>query len=122
MAQVRPATAVPRSYPIFVEVGYKLPHRGAVRTGRGLTESMSSTCIRFVAPDELPTDTPIDLSIEWPALLNEKVGLRLCVKGRIIERRGGWVAVAVIRYEFRTKASATVTQVEASSSVVVCIS
>jgi len=97
--------AFPRSYPIFVEVEYGLPDLASGRTGNGWTESLSSKNIEFIAADPLPADQPIDLSIAWPALLNGKVGLRLCIRGRITKSRDHYVSVKIERYEFRTKAS-----------------
>jgi hypothetical protein len=99
------AASVPRSYPIFVEVEYELTHLGSAKTGHGWTESLSSRNIEFIAAGPLPPDHRVDLSIAWPALLNGKVGLRLCIRGRITKSRDHYVSVKIERYEFRTKAS-----------------
>ena len=101
----RPTRAAPRLYPIVVEVGYKLERRGLARTGRGWTAGMSSTTINFLAAEPLPQDNRIDLSIAWPALLNGKVALRLCIQGRIVQSRGEWVSVEILKYEFHTESS-----------------
>src|SRR5579871_1959744 len=95
MAQAHPVTAA-RSYPISVEVAYKLEHQRTLRTGSGWTQNMSSTHIEFFAAEALPRDSRIDLSITWPVLLNGKVGLRLCIQGKIIESRGTCTAAADI--------------------------
>ena len=100
------AAALPRSYPILLEVEYKLTDAVKLRAGRGWTASMSGTTIDLIALEELLEDSRIDLLISWPVLLNGRVGLRLWIQGRIIESSGYRVSVKIIRHEFRTKAAA----------------
>ena len=92
------------AYPIVVGVEYKLAVDGRpVRIGRGRTVMLSSTLITFITAEPLPRGRRIDLVMEWPALLNGKVGLRLCIKGRVVESKANYATVEIIRYEFRTR-------------------
>ena len=96
---------IPRAYPIVLKVDYKLPH-GAM-SGHGWTASLSSKIVEFIAAEPLPLHSQINLSIAWPALLNEKVALRLCIQGQVIKSGDNCVLVQMQRYEFRTKASSS---------------
>ena len=86
-------------YPVSLQVVYKLNGR----TGGARTLSMSSAVVRLARGELLPTRQQIELSIEWPVFLNGKVGLRLCIKGNIIESSSDCTSVEILRYEFRTK-------------------
>src|SRR5690349_16655747 len=98
------AIADRRSYPIVIGVEYKLAVDGRpMKTGRGWTASLSSAVITFDTTERLPPGTRIDLSIAWPALLDNRVGLRLCIKGSILESQSNRVTVEILRYEFRTR-------------------
>jgi hypothetical protein len=91
-------------YPIQVEVEYRLVSRGlTIKTGRGRTLRISTTHVLFESQDRLPAGVPIELSIAWPALLNNEVGLQLCVMGRTAPTRENCTAVIVERHAFRTR-------------------
>lgn len=93
-----------QSYPIVVEVEYKLvPNGGFARSGHGWTTSLSSKIIQFAPEKPLPSGRRVDLSIAWPALLNYNVPLRSHITGSIVKSRTACVTVEILRYEFRTR-------------------
>jgi PilZ domain-containing protein len=47
---------------------------------------------------------PIEVLIDWPVLLEERLTIRLVVFGRVIRSNGSGTAVGIIRYEFRVRA------------------
>jgi hypothetical protein len=65
--------------------------------------NLSSCGVLFEAQDPLPLGKRIELSIAWPARLDENAGLTLRVIGRIVRTEENLVSVAFSHYEFRTR-------------------
>jgi len=92
-----------RRYPIDVELEYKLLQRGhAVAAGRGRTINASSHAILFEAQHRLPPGREIELTLAWPARLDQEIPLKLCVTGLTVRAEGACTAVRIERYTFRT--------------------
>jgi hypothetical protein len=92
----KPATS---EYAIQLKLEYRVSHPSFSATGIGWTVSLSSRYIRFRAERLLPPGLDIEVRIQWPAILNNSVGLTLRVKGQTID--DGHTSVIVIsRYEF----------------------
>ncbi len=88
-----------------VELEYKLlDGKKVLKTGVGRTLNLSSSGILFESQEALPTGTSIRLAIEWPARLDNRVGLTLCVMGRTVRSAGTCTAVEILSHEFRTRA------------------
>jgi hypothetical protein len=47
----------------------------------------------------------LELSISWPAQLNNKCALKLVARGRVVRFEDGRVAFEIQQYEFRTLSS-----------------
>jgi hypothetical protein len=91
-------------FPVAVAIDYKTLGDGRpVTVGSGRTVTMSSTLIRFVPIEPLPTAEEIELFIDWPVALHGRVGLRLCVRGSIVEGQPDVVNVKIGSYVFRTR-------------------
>ena len=91
-------------YPVNVASEYKVVLRDrTVLAGIGHTVNMSSRGILLDTAHCLPSGVRIDLSIAWPALLNDVAPLKLEVAGKTIRTQGGRAAVVIRRYEFRTR-------------------
>ena len=87
-----------RDYPVVADVEFRLSGDGSsVRRGR--TIELSSADVVFESSESLPVGQPIELSISWPVDFNDRVGLRLCVTGRIVEGQSRRVP----RFELRTR-------------------
>jgi PilZ domain len=91
-------------FPIEREVRYKtLSQRSEVIQGSGKTLNISSSGVLFTADHELPVGTRLEVSISWPAQLNEKCLLNLVARGRVTRQDGGNLALQIQQYEFRTQ-------------------
>jgi hypothetical protein len=65
---------------------------------------MSSGGLAFRADQALKTGSFIEVSISWPALLDDSCPMRLVVFGRLLRSENGICACSVNKYEFRTQA------------------
>ena len=65
--------------------------------------NISSSGVLFTADHELPIGTRLEVSISWPAQLNEKCLLNLVARGRITRQDAGNLALQIQQYEFRTQ-------------------
>jgi c-di-GMP-binding flagellar brake protein YcgR len=89
------------------EVRYKLlNHRGAEETGDGRTVNISSSGVLFTTETRLPTGRRVELSISWPAKLDDRCGLQLMARGRVVRFENGLAAVEIQQHEFRTQSAA----------------
>lgn len=85
------------------ELRYKLlDHEKIVVAGEGETVDMSSGGIAFRTDADLTAGNYIELSISWPALLDDNCPMRLVVYGKVVRRSDGLVASTVEKWEFRT--------------------
>jgi hypothetical protein len=91
-------------FPIQRELRYRLSNkRDAGTEGTGQTLNISSNGVLFRSSDpSLVTGKRIELSISWPAQLDNRCHLKLVARGRISRVSGQEVAVSIQQYEFRT--------------------
>ena len=93
-------------FPIQREVRYRvLSKRAGEDAGEGATVNMSSAGILFTTPKVLLPGRRLELSVSWPAQLNQKCNLKLVARGRIVRYADGVAAMEIQQYEFRTQAS-----------------
>ena len=93
-------------FPIERAVMFKLLGRNASsEAGKGETINMSSTGVLFRTESDLTPGRRIELSISWPAHLNDTCPLKLVAKGRIVRSEAGHAALEIQQYEFRTLGS-----------------
>ena len=93
-------------FPIEREVRYQaLNKRGGEKAGEGRTINISSSGVLFSAEHTLPQGRRIELSISWPAQLDNRTALKLVVRGRVVRTENAAVAVEIQHYEFRTQSS-----------------
>jgi hypothetical protein len=74
-----------------------------VETGSGRTIDLSSSGLSFTADKPLETGQKLDVSIDWPALLDGGVKLQLIVSGVVVRTDGTTTALQIRRHEFRTR-------------------
>lgn len=93
-----------RRYAIEREVKYRLlsGHQIA-ETGSGKTLNISSSGVSFTSEQSLQVGSIVELSVSWPALLNNSCAMKLMVFGRVVRSEGGVCAMTIERYEFRTQ-------------------
>ena len=95
-------------FPIERELRYKtLSQRSETITGIGKTLNISSSGVLFSAHHELAVGTRIEVSISWPAQLNDRCLLNLVARGRVARKEAGHLALQIQQYEFRTQSLGT---------------
>jgi hypothetical protein len=94
-------------FPIEREVRYRvLNKRGGDEAGDGKTINISSSGVLFSSDHVLLPGKRLELSISWPAQLNNKCALKLVARGRVTRFEPGCAAIEILQYEFRTHAPA----------------
>lgn len=109
-----------RQYPLVAQVQYRL-RDNSKRTGYGWTVMLSSAAVLFEAEEALPFGVPIELLIDWPIALDDKVGLRLWIKGAVAGIRVNLITVQVVGYEYRTKSLVSRRQDDASAKTATAV-
>ena len=69
----------------------------------GKTLNISSKGVLFEAGLNLPVGKRVELSIAWPARLNDKCRLKMVAVCRIVRSDGNRVAAQIQKHEFRTQ-------------------
>lgn len=91
-------------FPIEREVRYRLLNkRNAQEEGVGKTINISSTGVLFTTDQLLVAGKRLELSISWPAQLDNKCQLKLVARGRVARLEHGRAAIEIQQYEFRTQ-------------------
>jgi hypothetical protein len=72
-------------------------------TGSGRTIDLSSSGLSFTADRPLLTGQELDVSIDWPVLLNGGTKLQLIIFGLVVRTSGRAIALQIRRHEFRTR-------------------
>ena len=91
-------------FPIEREVRYKiLSKRTTMEEGTGKTINISSNGVLFTTDQILLPGKRLELSISWPAQLDNKCQLKLVAQGRVARLEQGRAAIEIQKYEFRTQ-------------------
>jgi hypothetical protein len=77
-------------------------------TGTGRTMNISSSGVWFTTEGVLSTGLPVELSMSWPARLNDVCPMKLMIYGCVVRSDEAGAALAIERYEFRTQSTAAV--------------
>jgi len=97
-----------RRFQIDQEVRYKMLYGQRIaETGVGRTMNISSGGVWFSTENMLTSGMPVELSMNWPVLLNDTCPMKLMIYGCVVRSNGMGAAVAIERYEFRTQGSRT---------------
>jgi hypothetical protein len=92
-------------FPIQRELRYRVMQDGRIQeAGLGETVNMGSGGVAFVLEQKLAAGAFIELSISWPAQLENGTPMRLVIFGRVLRSAGGVSVCTVDKYEFRTQA------------------
>jgi hypothetical protein len=93
-------------FPIEREVRYRiLDKRNRALEGTGKTVNISSNGVLFTTDQLLIPGKRLEISISWPAQLDNKCQLKLVAKGRVTRLEEGKAAIEIQKYEFRTLGS-----------------
>ncbi len=95
------------------EVQYRVlnPREGELE-GTGKTVNISSSGVLFTACKMLLPGRRMELSISWPAHLDNRCALKLMARGRVVRFEGNTAALEIVKHEFRTKSAKTKSQPE----------
>jgi hypothetical protein len=92
-----------RRFAIAQEVKYRLLYGERIgEAGSGTTLNISSAGVCFTTDARLSPGLPVELAIQWPALLRGSVPLRLVTYGIVVRSWNGSAVASIDRYEFRT--------------------
>lgn len=93
-------------FPIEQEIRYRaVTRRQPDPTGFGKTINMSSSGILFETKEDLTPGKQLEVSVAWPAQLNNRTPLKLVARGRVVRVDDRRAALEIQHYEFRTKAT-----------------
>jgi hypothetical protein len=95
-----------RRFHIEQEVRYKMLYGQRIaETGVGRSVNVSSGGVWFSTENMLTSGMPVELSMNWPVLLNDSCPMKLMIYGCVVRSNEKGAAVAIERYEFRTQGS-----------------
>ena len=87
------------------EIRYKVGgKRHGEECGVGHSINLSSSGVLFTTDRVLFSGCRIELSISWPARLNNKISLKLVARGRLVRFEQGRAAMKIEQHEFHTLA------------------
>jgi len=89
-------------FPIALELRYAVKGRQPI-TGFGRTIELSSGALTFAADEPLESGDKLEVTIDWPALLDGGVRLQLVMTGKIVRTYQTETEVTIQRHEFRTR-------------------
>lgn len=93
-------------YPLNLSVRFRSLSVSPGFSGVGRTVNLSSSGIlvffEHIALDEIRVGAALQMSIEWPSLLDDRIPLQLFAAGRILRLDSSTFAAALDRHQFRT--------------------
>lgn len=109
-------------YPLDLGVRFR-PLAGSLFCGAGRAINVSSGGVlvvsrHIVSQRELSVGAMVEISIEWPSLLDGKIPLQLFAVGRIVRHRASNFAAAFEHYQFRTMKSSDLPRARLAGNVV----
>jgi len=100
-----------RRFQIEQDIRYKMLYGQRIaETGTGRTQNISSGGVWFSTETILTAGMPVELSMNWPVLLNDSCPMKLMIYGCVVRSTDRGAAVAIERYEFRTQGRSMVQQ------------
>lgn len=91
-------------FPIPLAISYQtLEH--PILSGQGTSETLniSSKGILFTSNEKFQAGQLLQVSLDWPARLENSIPLKLVAEGRIVRNANGQTAMTIDKYEFRTR-------------------
>jgi len=91
-------------FPCRLAVSYQtLEHPFISGEATSETLNISSKGLLFTSNDPLQPGQLVQVSVDWPARLENQVPLKLVAEGRIVRNMDGQTAMRIDKYEFRTR-------------------
>jgi DNA-binding NarL/FixJ family response regulator len=91
-------------FPCRLAISYQtLEH--PILSGQGTSETLniSSKGILFTSNEKFEERQLVQVSLDWPARLENQIPLKLVAEGRIVRNANGQTAMTIDKYEFRTR-------------------
>lgn len=89
-------------YPIVLNARYQATRNKSSKLGVGRTVNISSGGLLIVAEHNIIVGVTIEVTVEWPALLDGRIDLVLVARGDVVRARESSFALELSKYEFRT--------------------
>lgn len=89
-------------YPIVLNIQYRAVRKRSNYVGAGKTIDISSRGLVIVAEHSVRVGVRLEVTMEWPALLDGVVEIVLVAIGRVVRVRESSFALELSRHEFRT--------------------
>ena len=91
-------------FPCRLAVSYQaLEHPFLSGVAVSETLNISSKGLLFTTDEPLQAGQLLQVSVDWPARLENQVPLKLVAEGRIVRNENGLAAMRIDKYEFRTR-------------------
>jgi hypothetical protein len=109
-------------YPLDLGVRFRSLSEESPFSGTGRTISLSSGGVSMVISQhsvshhQLMLDAQVEMSIEWPTLLDGRIPLQLFAVGHVVRHRASIFSATFERYEFRTMRSSSLLSVRSEDS------
>jgi hypothetical protein len=89
-------------FPLELRVRYRSLARRCPAVGTGVVINMSRSGVLVSSEHAISEGARVELSIEWPSLLDGRVPLQVVTVGRVVRCEPSSFAVVLARYQFRT--------------------
>ena len=89
-------------FPLELKVRYRSLARRCPAVGTGVVMNMSRSGVLVSSEHGISEGVQVELSIEWPSLLDGRVPLQVVTVGRVVRCEPSSFAVVLARYQFRT--------------------
>jgi hypothetical protein len=101
---VSPERRAGTRFPLSLEVSYTvLDRRATLKTGFGRTIDLSSSGLSFTTNQPMLLGQKLDVSIDWPVLLDGAIKLQLVISGVVVRADTTVIGLRIKRHEFRTR-------------------
>jgi len=91
-------------FPVSLGVSYQtLEHPMISGQGTSETLNVSSKGLLFTSGESFQVGQLVQVSLDWPARLENQIPLKLVAEGRVVRNSNGQVAMTIEKYEFRTR-------------------
>lgn len=91
-------------FPLTMQLRYATSRRdGTLHVGAGRTIDLSSSGLSFVPDNPLFPGERLEVSIDWPVLLEGDVKLQLVIYGVVVRTDEAVVAMEIQKHEFKTR-------------------
>jgi hypothetical protein len=110
-------------YPLDLSVRFRSFPKGSLLFGVGRTVDLSSGGVlivsqEVVSQEEIGMGALVEMSMEWPSLLDGRISMQFFAIGRVVRRKPFDFAASFERHEFRTVKSSSEPPVRLGADVI----